>query len=62
MSIDICQIQILSEDYQTYDQALEILGLCSNEDNEDLERVQKSAMRIILREDYQTYDQALEIL
>ena len=32
------------------------------EDIEDLERVQKSAMRIILKDGYHTYDQALETL
>ena len=32
------------------------------ENCEDLERVQKSEMRIILKEDYQTYEQALEKL
>jgi hypothetical protein len=34
----------------------------TQEDIDDLERVQKSAMRIILKENYQTYDQALETL
>ena len=29
---------------------------------EDLERVQKSAMRIILKEEYQTYEKAMETL
>jgi hypothetical protein len=29
-------------------------------DVEDLEHVQKSALKIILKEDYETYDQALE--
>ena len=32
------------------------------ENCEDLERVQKSALRIILKEEYQTYEQALETL
>ena len=32
------------------------------EDIQDLERVQKSALRIILKDGYQTYDQALESL
>ena len=34
----------------------------TQEDVDDLERVQKSAMRIILQEDYNTYEKALEIL
>ena len=34
----------------------------SQENIEDLERVQKSALKIILKEDYLTYDEALEIL
>ena len=34
----------------------------TQEDIEDLERVQKSALKIILKEDYDTYDQALETL
>ena len=32
----------------------------TQENIEDLERIQKSALRIILKEDYSTYDQALE--
>ena len=32
----------------------------TQEDIDDLERVQKSALKIILKEDYETYDQALE--
>ena len=32
------------------------------EDSEDLERVQKSAMRIILKDEYNSYEQALESL
>ena len=32
----------------------------TQENIEDLERIQKSALRIILKEDYNTYDQALE--
>ena len=32
------------------------------EDSEDLERVQKSAMKVILKEEYNTYEQALEKL
>ena len=32
----------------------------TQEDIEDLERVQKSALKIILKEGYETYDQALE--
>ena len=32
----------------------------TKENIEDLERIQKSALRIILKEDYNTYDQALE--
>ena len=34
----------------------------TQENSEDLERVQKSAMRIILGDDYTTYDNALEKL
>ena len=34
----------------------------TQENTEDLERVQKSAMRIILQEDYNTYEDALETL
>ena len=34
----------------------------TQEDTQDLERVQKSALRIILKEEYQTYEQALESL
>ena len=34
----------------------------TQENSEDLERVQKSAMRIILGDNYTTYDNALEIL
>ena len=34
----------------------------TQEDSEDLERIQKSALRVILKEDYTTYEEALELL
>ena len=34
----------------------------TQEDSEDLERVQKSALKVILKENYKTYDHALETL
>ena len=34
----------------------------TQEDSEDLERVQKSAMRIIMQDDYTNYEEALEYL
>ena len=45
------------------EQSCSIWNLSLTVDNiDDLERIQKSAMRIILQEDYSTYDQALEDL